>query len=252
MKDRLITFHPQYKSIEPWLTSLPETFDHTGEVVHKGRNEVRVFALPDGKKVAVKRYKKPMWFQCIDYTWFRPSKAKRAFLYGTRLLEMNIPTPQPVAYIEMYRCGFFSHAYFVSGYSPDSDCNILHDTKDEGMAQKLADFFILMHSNRFLHGDSNISNFLYHKNNADGTDYDIYTIDTNRSTFLDRDPSQSECLDNIMLLTHHLDVLEMVVSKYAERRGWDVKASVDYALAKRTHFEERKKVKKRWKSYLKG
>ena len=250
MKENQIVVNPEYKDIERWVRSLPDTFCNSGELIHKGRNEVRVFRLLDGERVAVKRYRRPLWFQRIDYTCLRSSKAQRAYKYGLRLLEYGIPTPKPIAFIDMYKCGLVDCSFFISSYSPDKDCNVLHDTRDELMSQRLASLFVQMHERRFLHGDSNISNFLFHENSDASGDYNVYTIDINRSRFMDRELTRKECLDNIVPLTHQLDVLRMVVGYYAKARNWNVDETVDYVLTQRKKFEARRRAIKRWKSYL--
>ena len=65
-----------------FVNSLPETFDNSGKTVFSGRNTIKVFKVEWGGKaqeVCVKRFKRPNAAQKIAYTFFRTTKAQRAF-----------------------------------------------------------------------------------------------------------------------------------------------------------------------------
>ena len=89
-----ITINPKYEYLSPFIQSLPTVFETTGTMLHDKRNVVKQFDI-EGRAIVVKRYKVPLFFQRIDYTFCRPSKAKRAYLFALRLIELGIQTPDP-------------------------------------------------------------------------------------------------------------------------------------------------------------
>jgi len=244
-----ITVNPSYQSLENFIRTLPEVFQHQGVMLHDKRNVVKLYEI-EGLKLVVKRYKVPLFFQRIDYTFFRPSKAKRAYLFALRLKELGISTPEPIAYVECKRFGIFRQGYFVSTYTSDSDIksNIgLLDT-DSQLFDGLVDYLVFLHSKGFLHGDTNLSNFLFHKK-SDGR-YEFAVIDLNRSHFRES-PTKEECLSNLMRLTRDRGLSSRIVSAYAERRGWDAAESVEYVSRQIDKYERKRKARKFYKQYVK-
>ena len=92
--------NPKYTSLVKFVNELPQKFDREGVLIYDSRNQVRVFKV-DGEKIVVKRYHRSLFHQRIDYTFRRPSKAKRAYTYALKLLELFsflpfVVTPMPV------------------------------------------------------------------------------------------------------------------------------------------------------------
>ena len=95
-----------------------------------------------------------------------------------------------------------------------------------------------MHSKGILHGDLNLSNFLYERQ-EDGQ-FSFVMIDINRSQFCDGVPSDGTCLNNLVRLTHRRDLYEDLIRRYAVLRGWDADSTARKALSLLDHFENRK------------
>lgn len=242
-----ITVNPSYQSLENFIRILPEVFQSQGIMLHNKRNVVKRFDV-DGLPLVVKRYKVPLFFQRIDYTFFRPSKAKRAYLFAMRLKELGISTPDPVAFIECKRYGFFRQGYFVSTLTehPDLKSNISLLDTDHVLFDGLIDYLVMLHAKGFLHGDTNLSNFLFHK--EDGH-YEFEVIDVNRSHFKET-PTQEECLANLMRITRDRQLSARIVSAYAERRGWDAEESVRFVHHLIDKYEQKRKARKFYKQHL--
>ena len=236
-----IIINPAYHHLRDFIASLPTVFETDGEVVYDARNQVRLFTV-DGMKLAVKRFKKPMLHQRLDYTVFRPSKAKRAYLYGMKLLELGISTPTPIAYIETFSKGLFCQGYLVTEYCGDPDARILREEPKghDDLVEAIAKYLVNCHEKGFIHGDTNLTNFLYRK---DASGYHITTIDINRSRF-SPNPSKKQCLESLFRLTHVRPTLKRIVARYAALRGWDEQAAVDIVMKKLEKFEKRKKMLK--------
>ena len=243
-----VTVNPDYHDLEGFIRTIPDIFERSGRMLHNKRNVVKLYEI-DGKKLVVKRYKVPLFFQRIDYTLFRPSKAKRAYLFGLRLKDLGISTPDPIAFIECKRCGFFRQGYFVSTYTsyPDIKSNISLLDTDSQLFNGLIDYLVFLHSKGFLHGDTNLSNFLYHK--QDGR-YEFEVIDVNRSHFKEK-PSKEECLANLMRVTRDRQLSARIVSAYSQRRGWNPSESVDFVNHLIDKYERKRKARKFYKQHVK-
>lgn len=233
--NNLYLINPKYRMYESLVRSLPDRFDQSGQLVYNSRNQVRLFDAPDGQTLVVKRFKVPMLHQRIDYTFIRPSKAKRAYTFAMRLVDLGISTPDPIACIETHRHGLFYFGYFVSTYCPDPDVRFLRDDYEghDDLIDAIAQFIADMHEKGFVHGDVNLSNFLYRK--EDGG-YHLTTIDINRSHFY-KHPSVRRCLDSLVRLTHVRPLLRKIVVRYAELRGWESTTCYDYVERKLSRFE---------------
>lgn len=227
--------NPKYRMYGSFVHSLPDVFDKSGRLVYNSRNQVRLFDAPDGQILVVKRFKVPMLHQRIDYTFIRPSKAMRAYTFALRLVELGISTPDPVACIETHMNGLFYYGYLVSTYCPDPDVSFLREDYEghDDLIDAIAHFIADMHEKGFVHGDVNLSNFLYRK---EGDGYRLTTIDINRSHFY-RHPSARQCLDSLVRLTHVRPLLRRIVVRYAELRGWDSTACYGYVERKLSRFE---------------
>lgn len=235
--------NPAYEHLARWIERIPEVYDQEGLLVYDQRNQVRIFKK-GGEKIVVKRFHRSYIYQRFDYTFRRPSKAKRAYTFGLKLLELGISTPEPIACIEEYKWGLFRRGYLVSAYCGDPDARILRDEWDshDDLINALAHFFVEMHQKGFLHGDTNLSNFLYRKDDSSPTGYHITTIDINRSHFVEN-PSKEDCLKSLMRVTHVRPAMKKIVKRYAELRGWNPDEAVNTVIAKLEFFEAQRKLK---------
>lgn len=235
--------NPEYAHIETFIDSIPSVFDTEGTLIYEERNIVKRFDAPDGTPLIVKRYKFPNPVQRFAYSFYRPSKARRAYEYAQRLIDMGFDTPTPIAYIEEREHGLFTYGYFISAENNNPDCRVLRNEPDFDnglLAHDLMAFVVHLHDLGFMHGDTNLSNFLYEKR---GDHYHFAVIDINRSKFVTPPPTKEQCLHNLVRLTHIIPLLHSLVGIYAELRGWNpekIKADVEAMLH---HFEQRRKMK---------
>lgn len=230
---------PSFAPYSDYIRQLPDMLQRRGgEVVYKGRNRVARFRH-DGLALMVKRFKRVNLVQQVAYTFFRPSKAERAYRFADLFRQRGIDTPRRVAYMEQSRAGLFSVGYFVSLEAEGTETHLLL-REVEHFSHELADAVaaqvVLMHSRGVLHGDLNLSNFLC-RETADG--YRFTMIDTNRSHFTDGWPTDGQCLENLVRLTHRRDLYEYLVRSYARQRQWDEDSTACRALQLLDHFEHR-------------
>lgn len=243
---------PKHADLASFVMSLPQQFNEgKGEVLHAGRNEVRLFR-ENGLRLVVKRYKRVNAMQSVIYSFFRRTKAERAFAFAKELRERGVDTPEEVAYLEESRNALFETGYFVSlecPYPPAFDRLVPPEEFDRRLAEDLAEFINYMHSCGILHGDMNFGNFLYHYDDADKCHFCV--IDTNRSRFRRGYPSRKECLWNFRTTTHRRDVFEHIVRTYARLRHWDEAETADEASRYLDMFEEKHRYKERLKTLKK-
>ena len=230
-----------YQHHAAFIRQIPERFAQgEGGVVYAKRNEVRRFEH-QGQVFIVKRYKRPHIFQRLVYTFFRKSKAARAYLFAHEFRRRGIDTPAAIAYLETTEHGLFSIGYFVCEECRWREAALdLRERQDfdRSLGRAVMQQVVLMHSCGVLHGDLNLTNFLYQQD-ADHH-YRFMMIDTNRSHFCDGYPSDDECLKNMVRLTHRRDLYEDLVRRYALLRGWDADETARRSLALLTRFEYRR------------
>jgi tRNA A-37 threonylcarbamoyl transferase component Bud32 len=232
-----IVIDDRYLSESSFIEQIPQLMaEGKGEIVYDKRNQVMRFRH-HGLSLIVKRFKRVNFIQQVVYTFFRKSKAERAYLFANEFERRGINTPQRVAYMEMRNKGLFSVGYFVSLEAAGTESHLLlREVKDYDpqLADAVARQVVLMHSKGILHGDLNLSNFLCTQD-ADGCHFTM--IDINRSHFCDGFPADEECIKNMVRLTHRRDLYEDLICRYARLRGWDADATVKKAIALLDRFE---------------
>lgn len=253
----LITKNSSYNldtELHSFLEKIPTIFDNEGSILHNKRNVIKSFYYHTDngskKEVIVKRYKKTNFIQQIIYSFFRWSKAKRAFYNANELCNRNINTPQAIAYIETKKFGLLVNAYYIT----KRDYNIPIARKlieqahfDRQLALSFAYFVAQLHQKGILHNDLNSTNVLYQQDN--NTHYTFSLIDINRMKFYPQDntPNTEECLENLTRFTGRKDLFKYVIISYAESRGWHI----DKTLNKALYIKEKHDVRwKRKKTFL--
>lgn len=219
-----------HASLRSFMEHLPEDFAAgKGEILYDKRNQVRKFTLPEppapglSDTIIVKRFKRPNFFQTICYSTFWRNKAEKAYRYAQRLKEMGIDTPAPLGALTLKNgFGLVKQYYFASTEDSSESCWCLLKPdfqKKDILIVAFARYLVYLHEKGFLHGDTNISNFLWHTNQ--NGEYSFSVIDINRSKFLHRPASYEECIRNLFRLTHSQRLLEHIIREYAIIRHWD-------------------------------
>src|SRR5690606_18122261 len=89
-------------------------YDKEGESFgNQDRNSLKLFQFKE-MTINVKSFKVPNLINQIAYRFFRKSKAQRSFEYANKLTELQIGTPQPIAYYEFQTPFLFKKSYYVS------------------------------------------------------------------------------------------------------------------------------------------
>lgn len=235
-----VVIDSRFDNLSSFISEIPVLMESgQGDVVYDKRNKVVRFHH-QGETLIVKRFKQVNIVQQLVYTFFRKSKAERAYLFAEEFGNRGIETPQRVAFMEDSRMGLFLTGYFVSKEAVGTETHLLlREVQDYDplLAEAVAQQVVLLHSKGILHGDLNLSNFLC-REDAEG--YHFTMIDINRSKFCEGYPTDRQCLENLVRLTHRRDLYEDLVRRYATLRGWAADDTARRALSLLDRFENRK------------
>ena len=247
-----IVINPTYSKFQSFIQSIPAIFEKEGTAIYKARNEIKIFDI-DGTVLNVKSYKVPIFINRIAYTFFRPSKASRAYGFARRLLSMGFLSPTPVAYIEETSGGLLSHSYFISLHTPMqgnlrvfNDCLPLSEEKRE-LATAFGRFSAILHNSGVFHKDYSPGNILWEKGEDGG--YRFSLIDINRMQF--REVEMEEGCENFCRLWGHDDFFKTVAKAYAEGRGFDVDECTKLFLKYKALDRKNREKKERGKECMK-
>ena len=214
-----IVINDKYKDLKNFIHAIPDSFETSGEVIYDERNKLKAYSIA-GKEIVVKSFKIPIFLNRIIYTFFRASKAKRSYKYAFRLLENNILTPEPIAYIEHKRWGLLCKSYYISIYERDTSHVrqvMSGETYDENLIRAVAKLTAEMHSKGIFHRDISPGNILFRiKENQ----YTFFVIDINRMEFRKSIPEEDR-YDSFKRLTCDSRVIDCLGQEYARCAGLD-------------------------------
>lgn len=212
--------HPDYSSLRTFVEQLPVRFEAEGESIYKVRNEIKVFNVGD-LQVNVKRFGIPHLFNRVAYTWFRKSKAVRAYENAARIIELGFDTPDPVAYIETYSGGFIHYAYFISLQCPYKR-RFVEFAKGNPIGDRasvvgdLGVYVARLHQAGVLHKDLSVGNILFEMD-ATGTHFSL--VDLNRMKFCTI--GMKKGCKNFNRLRGNEDFFRLLARSYSRTRGFD-------------------------------
>ena len=179
-----MTIHNNFKDIEEFIASVPSLFEKgEGEVIYKGRNELRCFSY-GGKEFIVKSFRRPHFINRLVYGFFRPSKASRAYQNAIKLMELGVGTPVPVAYIDICSNLLFDKSYLITLKSECSHVYVELFQKDfkeeEQVLREIGRVTAIMHNKGYVHKDYGCGNILF-ENTPEGVKIEM--VDLNRMYF---------------------------------------------------------------------
>lgn len=241
--------NPKYSQLGSFIERIHDAFEQEGQIIFQGRNVIKSFVLQvDGKEqtVIVKRYKRSNFFQKIGYSFFRSTKACRAYENAIELMHRGFSTPEPYGYVETRKNGFIDYCYFVSDVDDSHPISEqLNDIEEfnQVMAKDYARFVAQLHQKGILDIDLNSGNVLFHPL-ADGH-YTFSLIDINRMKFYGENecPPLSECMENLTRFTGRMDVFECVARAYVKARGMSEGMVQRFTEAKIVHDRNWKRRK---------
>jgi hypothetical protein len=204
------------------IKNIVANFNNLGEnFVIGSRNVIKIFKLNDNTTINIKSFKKPNVINKIIYRYFRKSKGRRSFEHASKLLKMQIGTPQPIAYFEKFDFIGLKESYYA--------CEHLENVFEfreivqneafinrEEIIRQFIQFTFQMHQIGVEFLDHSPGNTLIKDNN--NGNYSFYLVDLNRMKFHDTIDFITR-MKNLSKITHKKDMIAMMSNEYAKLSG---------------------------------
>ena len=167
--------------------------------IYKGRNQIYTLRISDDLVVSIKAFRKPSFPNNFIYTNLRASKARRSYLYAEELLARNLPTPAPLAWVEIKKGGRLHESYYVCLQSShENTLRYWEKWEPELRDEVLSAYSCLLkkiHDAGILHHDLSPGNVLWTKDSQTG-EIRFHLIDLNRMTLFRRPLTLDEAFSN--------------------------------------------------------
>ncbi|MEL1248084.1 lipopolysaccharide kinase InaA family protein [Flavobacterium sp. DGU41] len=228
-------------------------FNSKGKVLVEGqRNAIKLFDLKDFT-LNVKSFKKPNLINKIAYRYFRKSKARRSFEFASKLMEMQIGTPQPVAFFENYDFIGLNESYYACQHLENvfEFREIVQNETFENrdfIIRKFTQFTFEMHEKGIEFLDHSPGNTLIRKNNEGS--YSFFLVDLNRMKFHETIDFKTR-MKNLSKITHKKDMIAVMSNEYAKLSNGDETTIFETMWGLTADFQYRFHRKKRIKKKLK-
>ncbi|MDE6451005.1 MAG: lipopolysaccharide kinase InaA family protein [Odoribacter sp.] len=228
------TLNPSFEHLRTFIAALPDTFSGSGEILYKGRNEIRIFEK-EGLRLNVKEYGIPVFPNRIIYHLFRTTKAQRAYEYAFRLKEAGFNTPEPVAFIITRQRGLLGKCYFISLQVDYPRRFYEFGTEPlEGKEHIVRDFGLFtaqLHNAGIYHKDYSPGNILFDTRKGK-TEFCL--VDINRMEF--KNVTLQEGCRNFARLWGKEPFFRLLAETYAEERHYNPQQCVREVLKYRREF----------------
>lgn len=246
-----IFVNEQYSKLKYEILNIVKSFEVGGEVLYKGsRNTLKIFTLSNGIRINVKEFGRPNFINRYVYRFIRPSKAERSFNNALFLLDKDVSTPAPVAYIEEITRFSVKKSYYVSiqldqSYTfrriIDAPCAF----KDAQILVDLGRFYYKLHLHGIEFVDNTPGNLIIVEQEGNVV---FNLVDLNRMNFR-KNMSYFRRIKNISKLTPIPRLLEGIVKGYS--LGYTAQSSdkiyedtLKLAQLQSSGFEYKKALKK--------
>ncbi|MDE6361104.1 MAG: lipopolysaccharide kinase InaA family protein [Muribaculaceae bacterium] len=239
------TIHPEYRHLDADLSALPRGEYTPIKTFCNNRNKVELVSI-QGTQAVVKIYKKTNLITGLIYTFFRKSKARRAYEHALELLSRGISTPFPIAYFEERRWGIFRNGYFVSEYvdlPPVSEyfySGHLDDQEHDLMADNLSRFTLTLHSKGIIPLDYNTTNILFKKEEGR---YKFTLIDINRMKIGRVPKIKAAMMSFFQLGTYPRDYYHLL-APYVNERNFDFEDALYHVILHRRNQKRLRRFKR--------
>ena len=246
-------YHQNFSKYKTKVETFVTNFNISGkDFVIGNRNSIKLFEL-DGKTISIKSFKKPNIINKIAYKYFRKSKARRSFEYASKLIELQIGTPKPIAFYENYDLVGLLDSYYACEHLEnvfefrEIVQNTAFKNRDEILRQ-FTRFSFEMHQKGIEFLDHSPGNTLIRKNN-DGS-YSFFLVDLNRMQFHETIDFKTR-MKNLSKITHKKDMIAVMSNEYAKLSGEDETTIFETMWGFTADFQFRFHRKKRIKKKLK-
>ena len=211
-------YSEKYKYLSSFVLQKIENFQQEGEKLGNGdRNIIKLFPVEGEALVLnIKSFKVPNLVNQVAYKHFRKSKARRSFEYAQKLQELDLGTPDPIAYFEYPTASLFKKSFYVSEHLEADytfrDLTHNFDIPDhEVILRAFTRFTYQLHENRVLFLDHSPGNTLIKK---DEGNFKFYLVDLNRMEF--KPLTFKDRIKNFARLTDKQEVVQIMSDEYAK------------------------------------
>ena len=228
-------------------------FSTTGKILEIGqRNSIKLFDI-EGQVMNIKSFKIPNFINRIAYKYFRKSKARRSFEYASRLIEVGIGTPKPIAYFENFDFIGLKDSYYVCEHLENvfefREVELNKDFQNrEEIIRQFTKFTFVMHQQGIEFLDHSPGNTLI-KNEGNGK-FSFYLVDLNRMNFHQSIDFQTR-MKNLSRLTPKKELIAIMSNEYAKLSGENINLVFETMWKATEDFQYRYNRKKRIKRQLK-
>jgi hypothetical protein len=253
----LTQYHPNFLKYKTQIENYIIHFASSGKdfVIGK-RNLIKTFEL-ENEVISIKSFKNPNFINKIVYRYFRKSKARRSFEYASKLMNLGIGTPNPIAYYENFDFLGLRDSFYVCEHLEDvfefrALVQRLDIANRDEIIRQFIQFSFKMHESGVEFLDHSPGNTLI-KNNNDGS-YSFYLVDLNRMKFHEKMDFQSR-MKNLSRLTPQKEMIVIMASEYAKLSGeaedvvfdamWQFTSDFQF------RFHRKKNIKKKLKFWKK-
>ena len=219
------TINPKYERLTNFIKTIPDIFETQGTSIYKARNELKTYNV-GGYNIVVKSFQKPHFINRIAYGFFRSSKAKRSYEYAPELLKRNVPTPEPIAFIEDKKNGLLNRSFYICLFEKEYEHIRQYmngEKKDDALLKNLAAFIADVHNKGVDFWDMSPGNILWKK--TETGDFLFSLVDINRMNFKPH-LSEKERIKRFERLSYKNDVIDALASHYANVRNLDKEKTV--------------------------
>lgn len=237
----------KYRSLSNELLKASRNELPVEKVFCNKRNRVELVTV-GGRKLVVKHYKRPGFFNGMIYTLFRKSKARRAYEYANLLNERGFHSPTPVAYYEKKNFGVFRDGCFIAEYVdfPSvrdiffGENQLATDSPERSrIAGELSDLTLQLHRKGIQPLDYNMSNILI---DNQGEKPIFWLIDLNRME-LGKQPGLKHAMLSFFQLGTYYPDYEKLLRHYADSMGWDLETCIYHVIRHRRSFNRLRNFK---------
>ncbi|MDR3273222.1 MAG: hypothetical protein LBT29_07065 [Flavobacteriaceae bacterium] len=239
----------KFQSEKENLLKIIRNFDQYVEILGTpSRNIIKKIPFQD-YFIAVKSFKKPHLANKLAYRHIRPSKAKRSFVHGQKLLALGISNPEPIAFLEDFDSLGLTLSFYISKFSPyDFTLRELYTQSDgEKCAKAFAEFSYFVHTKGVFIKDNTPGNTLIvRKNNG----YEMSLVDLNRMGFYENltfDQKMRSLSDNI----REQPYFDIITEEYARISGSPTDEIRNKIYYLRGEIDKKRERKAKFKEFLK-
>jgi hypothetical protein len=246
-----IIVNSSFLSEKNQILNMINDFDDTGLTLgNQKRNTIKIFNV-NSKKINIKSFRTPTFFNSLIYNNFRKSKAQRSYEYANKLISLGIMTPSPIGYAQNSSLFWLKRSYYVSKHL-DYDFTFREVSSDlsfddsVNILKAFTRFTYKFHEKGVNFLDHSPGNTLIKKTN---NNYDFYLVDLNRMAFTKM--TLSSRIKNFSRLSHNKDIVKIMSSEYAKCIGVSSEVVFELMWEQVKIFRQKVNRKRKFKSLLK-